>query len=524
MSAPSVPALPVGRWGHPTGRPLLSDDVRALVGQALGIDTEQTLALPAPAPTPSRLADEAKQALADAAPLLDDDATRLQHALGSSYLDLLAARADAPVPAPDAVLRPTSHEEVVAALRAATEHGVAVVPFGGGTSVVGGVAPIRGDHAAVVALDLRALSGLLDLDETSRVARFGAGTLAPDADAALAEHGLTIGHVPQSYERATLGGFAATRSAGQASTGIGRFEDLVEELVVATPTGELRLGRAPASAAGPDLRQLLLGSEGTLGVITELTVRVRPLPAQRLVEGWTVQDFQTGADTLRRLVQEGIAPDIARLSDEAATALGVATAGEAGGGGCLLLLGWEGEPELVAERRARAVALVDGEPLGEEAGAAWLEGRFRGPHLRDELVDLGVLVETLETATSWADLHAVHQAVAGAITEALTQDTDAVALVGCHVSHLYEGGASLYFTAISRADADDPAAQWRAAKRAAGDAIAAHGATITHHHAVGADHAPWMAAEVGELGLEALRAVKARLDPAGVLNPGKLGL
>jgi alkyldihydroxyacetonephosphate synthase len=355
------------------------------------------------------------------------------------------------------------------------------------------------------------------------VATFAAGTLAPAADAALAEHGLTIGHVPQSYERATLGGFAATRSAGQASTGIGRFEDLVEHLVVATPEGELRLGRAPASAAGPDLRQLLLGSEGTLGVITEVGVRVRAVPEVRRVEGWTVADFATGAELLRGLAQDGLTPDIARLCDEAETALGVATAGEGGqASGCLLLLGWEGAADVVDARRAAAAARVEqvaAIALGEEAGEHWLAGRFRGPYLRDELIDLGVLVETLETATSWRALHELHQAVGTAVREALAP---AVALVTCHISHLYPGGASLYFTVVSAQDAGDPAGQWRAAKRAAGDAIARAGATITHHHAVGSDHAPWMAAEVGELGLEALSAVKARLDPQGILNPGKL--
>jgi alkyldihydroxyacetonephosphate synthase len=357
----------------------------------------------------------------------------------------------------------------------------------------------------------------------SLTATLQAGVTGPRAEELLAEHGLTLGHVPQSFERATIGGYAATRSAGQLSTGWGRFDALVERLRAITPAGDLDLGRAPGTAAGPDLRQLLLGSEGTLGVITEVTVRVRPVPAVRRHEGWRVADLATGVELLRTLAQRGPRPDLARLSDETETALGVATGGgEDTAGGCLLLLGWESDADDVQRRLAGARAILEtagAEPLGEAAAETWRHGRFRAPRLRDELLGAGVLAETLETATTWRDLTTLHATVADTLRAALD---GANPLVACHVSHLYAAGASLYFTVLARRDDEDPVGQWQRAKASVMDALAGAGATVTHHHAVGADHAPWLASEVGELGVDVLRAVKARLDPAGILNPGKL--
>jgi alkyldihydroxyacetonephosphate synthase len=502
--------------------------VRDLLGQALGARTEPEAAvavddvrLGAP-----RLAGAAREALAAAVGpehVHQDRAARLRHAGGQSYLDLVRRRGGDAEDAPDAVVAPTSHDEVLAVLRACAAHDVAVVPFGGGTSVVGGVAPERGGHAAAVALDLARMDRMTELDELSLVARLEPGLTAPRAEALLNERGYTLGHFPQSFERATIGGFAATRSSGQASSGYGRFDELVLALRVATPEGTLELGRAPASAAGPDLRALFVGSEGALGVITEVSVMVRPLPAERRYEGWHLPSFAAGAGALRELAQARVLPDVLRLSDEAESALGGALGGEGGlEGGCLVITGVEGDPGDVAYRHARTDAALEragGRSLGAGPGEHWRDGRYRAPALRDDLLELGVLAETLETATTWSRLEALHEDVAAALRDALE---GASPLVLCHVSHVYPAGASLYFTVIARRDEEDPAGQWLAAKRAAGDAIAAAGATITHHHAIGLDHRAWMQAEVGELGLEALRAVKARLDPAGVLNPGKL--
>ncbi|HEY6762299.1 MAG TPA: FAD-binding oxidoreductase [Baekduia sp.] len=521
---------PAARWAAPDDAPLVGDELRTLLAQAFAIgDAELAGGSPAAAALevgPGGLDDAAGVALTAAvgAEHVDEGETaRAAHANGMSYLDLVR-RSAAPPRAPDAVVAPGSHDEVGAVLRACAEHGVAVVPFGGGTSVVGGVAPERGGRAAVIALDLRRLDELVAVDDVSWTATLQAGVTGPRADELLAAHGFTLGHVPQSYERATIGGYAATRSSGQLSTGWGRFDALVEHVRVATPAGDLDLGRAPGSAAGPDLKQLVLGSEGAFGVVTEVTVRVRPVPEARRHEGWRVADLATGVDVLRTLAQRGPKPDLARLSDEVETAMGVATGG--GGadqvGGCMVLLGWEGFADDV-EGRARGAAEVlraaGAEPLGEAAADAWRHGRFRAPRLRDELLGAGLLIETLETATSWRDLQALHARVGDVLREALDGSTP---LVACHVSHLYAAGASLYFTVLARRDATDPVGQWTRAKAAVMDALAGSRATLTHHHAVGADHAPWLAAEDGELGVEILRAVKHRLDPTGVMNPGKL--
>jgi alkyldihydroxyacetonephosphate synthase len=407
-----------------------------------------------------------------------------------------------------------------------SEHRVALVPFGGGTSVVGGLVADGAGHAGVVALDLRRLDRLVSVDAGSGTATLQAGMLGPEAEAALGEHGLTLGHFPQSFEYASIGGFAATRSSGQASSGYGRFDAMVLGLTVATPIGTLELGSAPASAAGPDLRELVLGSEGAFGVITSVRVRVRPTPEVTVHDAWRFGSFAEGTAALRELARHGVAPTVLRLSDENETAVNLASpdavGGESGGGsggGCLMIAGYEGEPDSVQARRATAaarLAATGGEPLGEQGGRAWAEGRFRGPYLRDQLLDLGVLVETLETATFWSGLTTLHAAVSDALRSALDS-----ALVLCHVSHVYENGASLYFTVAAK-QVGDGLEQWAAAKRAASDAILDAGATITHHHAVGHDHKPWLAREIGPVGVAVLRAVKQGVDPNGVLNPGVL--
>jgi alkyldihydroxyacetonephosphate synthase len=328
--------------------------------------------------------------------------------------------------------------------------------------------------------------------------------------------------VPQSYEWATVGGCVATRSAGQASTGRGRIDENLLGVRCATPLGELATLDAPASAAGPALRELVAGSEGVLGVITRVALRVHPLPAARRFEGWIVPGFEAGCEALRRLEQAGAAPDVARLSDEDETRFTLAFAGAGTvsrrtiGRRCLLICGWEGTAEAVTRGRREAAQVLrraGARFTTQRAGRQWVAARFAGPYLRDELVDRGVMVETLETATSWSNLSALHRAVRAALPGAL---------VGCHVSHLYPTGASLYFTVFARRDDADPAGQWRAFKRSATDAIVAGGGTLTHHHAVGRDHAPWLPAEAGPLGTEILRAVKERCDPAGIMNPGKL--
>jgi alkyldihydroxyacetonephosphate synthase len=479
------------------------------------------------------------RALVGAGNVREDHAERVLHAAGKGYPDLVRLRAGEPEGAPDAIVLPGSAEQVAAVLALCARSSLAVVPFGGGTSVVGGVAPLRGEHGGAIALDMRRMDGVVSLDGESRTVTVQAGLRAPALERYLASRGLTLGHFPQSFEYVTLGGCAATRSAGQASSGYGAIEKMVLGLRMSAPTGEIELPPLPASAAGPSLRQLVIGSEGTLGVISELSLRVREAPSERIYEGVFFEDFASGVELLRELAQNGATPDVARLSDRAETRMSLALAGTGGlkgrlgrlylgargyGEGCLVILGFEGTEAQVRARRERALELVragGGLAVGRSPGEAWAKGRFSAPYLRDELLTQGVMVETLETATQWSNLRRLHGAVGHAIEQALS-DGGTPGLVMCHVSHLYETGASLYFTFLARQREGDEIAQWREVKEAASHAIVEHGGTITHHHAVGRDHAPWMDAEVGERGTAALRALKAELDPAGIMNPGKL--
>ncbi|MCV7349829.1 FAD-binding oxidoreductase [Mycobacterium parmense] len=519
-------------WGDPAAAKPLSEGIRTLLKQAVGVEDSGEPELQAgqvrlrPSALPPTDAD-ALAHIVGAAYCRTADADRLLHAGGKSTLDLLRRRDTGVQDAPDAVLLPGDDDAVAAVLRYCSEHRIAVVPFGGGTSVVGGLDPIRGEFGAVVSLDLRRLARLISLDRISGQAVFEAGVTGPDAERLLGEHGFSLGHFPQSFEYATIGGFAATRSSGQDSAGYGRFNDMVRGLRVVTPVGVLDLGRAPESAAGPDLRQLLIGSEGALGVITRVRLRVHRSPDAVRHEAWSFPDFETGAAALRAVAQNATGPTVIRLSDEVETGINLATTEAIGKtqitGGCLAITTFEGTKEHVESRQAETSALLASHgatSLGEGPARAWERGRFGAPYLRDSLLSAGALCETLETATDWSNIAALKAAVTQALTDALSA-SGTPALVMCHISHVYPTGASLYFTVVA-GQRGNPIEQWRAAKKAASDAIMAAGGTITHHHAVGADHRPWMGDEVGELGVRVLRAVKATLDPAGILNPGKL--
>lgn len=521
-------------WGDPARATPLPGTVTGLLRELLGVTPREAPALPlAEIAVPvSPLGEDARRALETAVGGRADDVrtdaeSRIRHTRGKSTADLLRMRAGDTADTPAAVVLPDGHDEVLTVLAACAEHGLALVPFGGGTSVVGGLAP--GHGGAFVALDLRRMNRLLDLDEVSRTATLQPGLRAPEAEALLAEHGYTLGHFPQSYEWATVGGFAATRSSGQASAGYGRFDEMVLGLTLATPSGTLDTGRAPRSAAGPDLRQLVLGSEGAFGVITAVTVRVRPLPKVRRYEGWRFASFDEGAAALRRLAQDGPRPTVLRLSDETETLIGLAQPDAIGASlerqdaGCLAVVGFEGTEEDTAHRREGAAAVLresGGTFAGDEPGERWAHGRYSAPYLRDSLLDAGALAETLETAAYWSRLPALYAAVREALTGTLTE-AGTPPLVMCHISHVYENGASLYFTVVS-AQGEDAVAHWTRAKHAANEAILAAGGTITHHHAVGTDHRDWYVREAGPLGVEALRAVKRSLDPAGLLSPGVL--
>ena len=527
-------------WGDPAVEPELDGEALGVLRERIGELEAWPLGcglaeveMPLPEPLPPALVEAVGEEN-----VFRGEEDRLRHAVGRGYVDLARLRNGALEAAPDAVVMPPDAEALRRAIEVAAREGVAIVPFGGGTSVVGGVEPLRGSHGRVISLDLGALREV-EVDRRSLTARLGAGLRGPEAEAALGREGLTLGHFPQSFEYATIGGFAATRSAGQASSGYGRFDALVSSVRMLAPAGEISTLETPHTAAGPALRELVIGSEGVLGVIPDVTVRVRPSPSARRYEAWMAESFEAGAEIVRALAQGPGLPEIVRVSDEEETEGTLALSGPRGTagslfdhylglrkrrGGALVIVGYEGDEESVARRRAlsvRALRAGGAAYLGQAAGRAWEHGRYQGPYLRDTLMGMGAMVETLETSHTWSRFGELHDAVGRAIREALDgQGTPG--LVFCHLSHAYADGASLYFTFISRARRGAELEQWAAVKRAAGEAIVAHGGTITHHHAIGRDHAPYMEAEVGRTGLDVLRAVKDQLDPAEIMNPGKL--
>jgi len=466
----------------------------------------------------------------------DDAETRVRHAAGRSYVDLLRLRSGTLDSAPDAVAYPGNAAEVLAVLRACTEHECAVVPFGGGTSVVGGVAPLRDGMRCVIAVDVERLDSASGVDAIGMTATLQAGMRGPHIEAVLNARGMTLGHFPQSFEYATAGGFAATRSAGQASSQYGRFDEMAAGLAMQSPSGELITDALPPAATGPSLLQALLGSEGTLGVITEVTVRVHPLPHVEHYAAWSLPDLAHGLDVMRQLAQDGGKPHVARLSDADETRAAFAmSSGRATPvarrylrvrgqpAPCLMVLGWEGDGDVVGQRvrvASRVLRRAGAVGLGAAPARAWRRDRFQAPYLRDALLDRGVLVETLETVTRWSAVDAVRRAVRGALISSLSER--AQPLIGCHVSHIYRDGASLYFTVLAEQRRGDAVEQWVAAKRAATDALLAQGAALSHHHGVGVDHSRWMPSAVGERGMALLQALKRELDPTGVMNPGKL--
>ncbi len=496
---------------------------------------------------PSRLTARALQVLAeavgpDSVSTAHDE--RMTHAYGLGYQDLVRLRrGEVPNP-PDAVAHPGSEEALARLLRIAASEGIAVIPFGGGTSVVGGVEP-PGGTGLVLAIDLRRMNRVLGVDPVNLTATAEAGILGPDLEAALGAHGLTLGHFPQSFEFSTLGGWIATRSAGYASTGYGKIEAMVVALRLITPRGVIATRMVPASSSGPDLNALLIGSEGALGIITQATLRLRPVPAVRDYRAWLFRAFEDGVSAVRAMMQHGPVPTIVRLSDAGETEASLAmrerragwsaraeavgmrvvrARGFEAGRRCLAIIGIEGQPETTARASKdlrRVLRRWGAFPLGPGPARAWYRERFELPYLRDEMLDAGILVDTLETAAVWDRLPSLHRAVSAALHAALAVD-GRQALVLCHLSHAYATGASLYFTFLVRQVPGREIEQWEAAKRAATDAIMAGGGTLSHHHGVGTVHRAWMRREHGEYGVQTVRAMKAVLDPDGIMNPGKL--
>jgi alkyldihydroxyacetonephosphate synthase len=479
--------------------------------------------------------------LTDDPGLSTDPADRVRHARGQSLPDWIALRSGRLGWVPDAVARPATDDDVHRLYGRADRAGAIVIPYGGGTSVVGGVTPAAGEERPAITVATEALSGLRGVDEESGLATFGAGTVGPDVQAALAPHGLTLGHFPQSWERSTVGGWVAARSAGQQSIGFGRIEDLFAGGRLVAPAGTLVMPPHPASAAGPDLRQLILGSEGRFGIVTETILRTVPRPAHEAIPAWFLPDWPRALAAARAIARAGLPLSMARLSTPAETETFPALGGRPGRvralRAWLRLRGIGPDPSLLLVAASGAEKLVElavrevgsiirrhgGTGVGGSLGRQWLRTRFRTPDLRDALWDAGYGVDTLETAADWPQIGELATTLPAAIAEAFEGDGER-AHVFSHLSHLYRSGSSLYVTVTFRL-ADDPDRtldRWRRMKAAASAAIVAGGGTISHQHGVGRDHAAYLAAEKGELGMAVLADVARRFDPDRRLNPGAL--
>jgi alkyldihydroxyacetonephosphate synthase len=469
-----------------------------------------------------------------------DPGLRLKHARGQSLPDWIALRSGAVGRIPDAVAFPSTEKEVEELLVFAKKARAAVIPFGGGTSVVGHINP-AGGASPVLTIVLSRMFRISWLDEESHLATFGAGVTGPHLEAQLRARGFTLGHFPQSFEYSTLGGWIATRSSGQQSLYYGRIEDLFAGGTVISPEGRLELPPFPASAAGPDLRQIVLGSEGRLGIITQATMRVTVLAERERFDGVFFPDWDQGISALKKMVQDSVPLSMLRLTDSDETRTTLALAGHerlirllerllrgrgVEEGKCLLLVGITGETEAVRKARRRALDLAQahgGVYVGRRMGNEWRRSRFRTPYLRNTLWDLGYAVDTLESAFIWKDLPSATEAILSRLRNGLAAEGEKVHAFA-HISRVYSSGASLYFTCIFRlaADPGETLARWHKLKKAASLAILAGGGTISHQHGVGTDHLPYIEQEKGKLGLQALQALANTLDPFGIMNPGKL--
>ncbi|HEY1523837.1 MAG TPA: FAD-binding oxidoreductase [Solirubrobacteraceae bacterium] len=455
-----------------------------------------------------------------------DTYERTLHTYGRSYSDVVRAfrgRFDHP---PDVVAHPRDEREVQAVLDWAAEAEAVVIPFGGGTSVVGGVeAAVPEARAGVVTLDLKALDQVLEVDHESLAARIQGGALGPELEAQLGQHGLTLRHFPQSFQFSTLGGWIATRSGGHFATVYTHIDDLVESVRALTPSGPWESRRLPGSGAGVSPDRMLIGSEGILGIITEAWVRVRPKPDRRALAAVGFDDFSAGVAAARALSQSGLYPTNCRLIDAGEARM----TGAGDGSQALLVLGFESAHHDVEPWMSLALeCCADHGGSWERRGGGgsgavgtWREAFLRAPYLRDTFVAMGVLSETFETAITWERFPAFHESVISTAQAAVAEVCGA-GTVTCRFTHVYPDGPAPYYTILAPARRGSELEQWRAIKQAASDALIAAGGTITHHHAVGRDHRPWYDRQRPDPFAAALRGAKAAVDPAGLLNPGVL--
>jgi len=474
-------------------------------------------------------------------PLIETNAeVRMLHSLGQSLPDWLKMRFGCIEQFPDGVAFPESSEQVRQLLDYANQFHVALIPYGGGTSVVGHLAVPKGDQP-VLSVSMKRMSQMLNLDKEAQLATFGAGVFGPDLEAQLRAHGYTLGHFPQSFEYSTLGGWVVTRSSGQQSLRYGRIEQLFAGGRIETPAGRLDIATFPASAAGTDLREMILGSEGRIGILTEVTVRISQLPVCEEFHAVFFPDWESAQQAVRTIAQSKLPLSMLRLSNATETLTSLKLAGHkklialleiylklrhCGDTKCLLLMGASGEKHVVRQVIKNALKLCNGDGgvhVGQTMGQKWKQGRFKNVYLRNTLWQQGYAIDTVETACDWPKVKGMIQAIEDAATKALAGEGEKLHTY-THLSHLYAQGASVYTTFVYRltGDYEQDLKRWKKLKAAASQAIVAYGGTISHQHGVGRDHAPYLLTEKGELGVSALRHLYQHFDPSEIMNPGKL--
>jgi alkyldihydroxyacetonephosphate synthase len=476
--------------------------------------------------------------------ICDSRRERVVHAYGKGFRDLFRMRRGMAEGAPDLVLYPESEHDVLMALRAAARHDVVVIPFGGGSNIAGCLERSE-TRRMVMSLDMRRMRRVLAVDVESFTARIEAGAFGPDLEEQLNCYGLTLGHFPDSFLHSTLGGWIATRSAGMQSDKYGKIEDMVIALRMVTPSGVLATRTVPKSSNGIDVNHLCIGSEGTLGVITEATMRVHPRPGLRRTHGYLFLDLEAGIAAMHECVRRECVPSMLRLSDPDKTALSLAfkppssrlsqAASKVMKGylrvkgfdfarTCLMLTTFEGSRAGVARQQSEVNAIyrrfgaVD---LGPSSGRSFESSKYDFPHIRDFLLDRGVTSDVSETSTVWSNLAPLYGATTTAVRDAILE-SGVKPWVGCHISHTYHCGASLYLTFACRQQDGHEMQQYLHAKRAVQQSFIDHGATLSHHHAVGTEHLPWLTDDISPLGVMAVAAIKDGLDPDNIMNPGRL--
>src|ERR1700693_1973692 len=476
--------------------------------------------------------------------ICDSRHERVVHAYGKGFRDLFRLRRGSAEGAPDLVLYPENENDVLAALRAAADHDVVVIPFGGGSNLAGCLERME-THRMAVSLDMRRMRRVLAVDSESFTARVEAGVFGPDLEEQLNALGMTLGHFPDSFLHSTLGGWIATRSAGMQSDKYGKIEDMVVALRLVTPEGVLATRSVPKSSNGIDMNHLCIGSEGTLGVITEATMRVHPRPESRLVPAYLFRDFEGGLQAMRECVRRECMPSMVRLNDPDKTTLSLAFKPPSSQisqavnkifkgylrakgfdllSSCLMLAAFEGRNADVA-RGSREVGAIyrrfGGISLGPSAGKSFESTKYDFPHIRDYLLERAVTTDVSETSTVWSNILPVYQAAIRAIRTGVLE-SGVPPWAGCHISHTYPCRASLYFTSGFMQELGHEVEQYLKVKRAAQQSFIDHGATLSHHHAVGTEHLPWLTADISPLGVRAVGAIKQSLDPGNNMNPGRL--